>query len=54
MLTQTTVKILPRTASVAGGRETKKGESKENAGAKTKETNIKTLPQAAIVEGGRA
>ena len=35
------------------GRETKKGELKENTGAKTRETNIKTLPQATIVAGGR-
>ena len=33
--------------------ETKKGELKENTGAKTRETNIKTLPQATIVAGGR-
>ena len=31
--------------------ETKKGELKENTGAKTRETNIKTLPQATIVAG---
>ena len=52
MARQTTVKTLPRTVSVARGGETKKGELKENIGAKTEETNIKTLPQATIVEGG--
>ena len=34
------------------GGETKKGELKENTGAKTRETNVKTLPQATIVAGG--
>ena len=53
MIRQTIVKNLPRTASVAGGGETKKGELKENAGAMTRETNVKTLPQATIVTGGR-
>ena len=52
MIWQTTVDNLPRTASVAGGSETKKGELKENAGAMTRETNVKTLPQAVIVAGG--
>ena len=33
------------------GGETKKGELKENTGAKTKETKVKTLPQATIVAG---
>ena len=32
--------------------ETKNGELKENAGAKTRETKVKTLPQATIVAGG--
>ena len=36
-----------------GGGETKKGEFKENTGAKTRETNIKTLPQATIAARGR-
>ena len=53
MIRQTTVKTLPRIASVAGGGETKKCKLKENAGATTRETNVKTLPQAAIVAGGR-
>ena len=35
-----------------GGGETKKGELKENTGAKTRETKVKTLPQATIVAGG--
>ena len=35
-----------------GGGETKKGELKENTGAKTRETKIKSLPQATIVAGG--
>ena len=52
MARQTTVKTLPRTVSVARGGETKKGELKENIGAKTEETNIKTLPQATILAGG--
>ena len=52
MITQTAVKNLPRTASVAGGGETKKGELKKNAGAMTRETNVKTLPQTVIVAGG--
>ena len=47
-----TVKTLPRIVSVAGGGETKKGELKENAGAKTRETKVKTLPQATIMAGG--
>ena len=46
---QTTVKNLPRTAGVAGGGETKKGDLKENADAMTRETNVKALPQATIV-----
>ena len=46
-----TVKNLPRTASVAGGGETNKGELKENAGATTRETKVNTLPQAIIVAG---
>ena len=53
MIRQTTVKNLRRTASVAGGGETKKGELKENAGAATRETKAKTLPQAIIVAGER-
>ena len=53
MARQTTVKTLPRNASVARGSETKKGELKENAGAMTRETNVKTLPQVTIVAGGR-
>ena len=53
MIRQTTVKNLPRTGSVAGGRETKKGELKENAGVVTKETNVNPPLQAAIVAGGR-
>ena len=32
-----------------GGGETKKGELKENTGAKTRKTKVKTLPQATIV-----
>ena len=35
-----------------GGSETKKGEFKENTGAKTRKTKVKTLPQATIVAGG--
>ena len=35
-----------------GWGETKKGEMKENTGAKTRETEVKTLPQATIVAGG--
>ena len=31
---------------MAGGGETKKGELKENTGAKTRETKVRTLPQA--------
>ena len=42
-----------RAPSAWRGGETKKGELKENTGAKTRETNIKTLPQATIVAGGR-
>ena len=74
---QTIRQNLPRTASVAGGGETKKalwqdqppskpsrvssawrggetkkGELKENTGAKTRKTEVKTLPQATIVAGG--
>ena len=78
VIRQTTVKNLPRTASVAGGArrkrrqydntnyrkktpayrqrggggETKKGELKDNTGAKTRKTKVKTLPQATIVAGG--
>ena len=52
MIRQTKLKNLPRTTSVAGGGETRKGELKENAGAMTMETNVKTLPQATIVAGG--
>ena len=44
MATPTTVKTLPRIVSVAGGGETKKGELKENTGAKTGETEVKTIP----------
>ena len=36
---------------MAGG-ENKKGELKENTGAKVIETKIKTLPQATMVAGG--
>ena len=75
---QTIRQNLPRTASVAGGGETKKalwqnqppskpsrvssawrggetkkGELKENTGAKTRKTKVKTLPQATIVAGER-
>ena len=49
---QTIRQNLPCTASVAGGGETKKGELKENTGAKTRKTKVKTLPQATIVAGG--
>ena len=35
-----------------GEGETKKGELKENTGAKTRKTNVKTLSQATIVAGG--
>ena len=35
-----------------GGGETKKGELKENTGAKPRKTKVKTLPQATIVAGG--
>ena len=35
-----------------GGDETKKGELKDNTGAKTRKTKVKTLPQATIVAGG--
>ena len=47
-----TVKILPRTVSVAGGRDEER-RLEENTGAKTRETNIKPLPQATVVAGGR-
>ena len=47
-----TVKTLPRIVSVAGGGKTKKGEVKDNTGAKTRETKVKTLSQATIVAGG--
>ena len=50
MARPTTVIILPRIVSVAGGRETTKGELKENTGSKTRETKV-TLPQATIVAG---
>ena len=50
---QTTVKNFPRTASVAGGGETKIGELKENAGAMTRETNVKALPQPPSWRGAR-
>ena len=53
MARQPTVKVLPRTVSVAGGDKTKKGELKKNTGAKTRENKVKTLPQATIVAGGR-
>ena len=53
MARQTTVKTLPRTVSVAGGRDEGRQILQENTGAKTRKTNIKTLPQAAIVAGGR-
>ena len=53
MARPTTVKILPRIVSVAGGGETKKGELKENTGASTRGTKVKSLPQATIVAGGR-
>ena len=53
MARQTTAKTLPRTVSVARGSKTKKGELKENTGAKTRETKFKTLPQATIVAGER-
>ena len=39
MARPTTVKTLPRIVGVAGG-ETKKGELKENTGAKTRETKV--------------
>ena len=52
MVRPTTVKTLPPIVSVAEGGETKKGELKENTGAKTRETKVKTLPQATIVAGG--
>ena len=52
MARPTTVKILPRIVSVAGGGETKKGELKENTGASTRGTKVKSLPQATIVAGG--
>ena len=42
-----------RVPSAWRGGETKKGELKENTGAKTRETKVKTLPQATIVAGGR-
>ena len=54
MIRQTTVKNLPRTASVAGGSETENSELQKKAGAMTRETNVKTLPHATIVAGGRA
>ena len=50
MARPTTVKTLPRIVGVAGG-ETKKGELKENTGAKTRKTKVKTLPQATIMAG---
>ena len=52
MARPTTVKTLPRIVGVAGG-ETKKGELKENTGAKTRKTKVKTLPQATIGAGVR-
>ena len=41
-----------RVSSAWRGGETKKGELKENTGAKTRKTKVKTLPQATIVAGG--
>ena len=41
-----------RVPSAWRGGESRKGELKENTGAKGRETNIKTLPQATIVAGG--
>ena len=52
MIRQTTVNILPRTTSVAGGRDGER-RLKENAGAVTRETNVKTLPRTASVVGGK-
>ena len=53
MARPTTVKTLPRWyRRRGGGGETKKGELKENTGAKTRETKVKTLPQATIVAAG--
>ena len=51
MARPTTAKTLPRIVSLAGGAETKKGELKENTGAKTRETKVRTVPQATIVAG---
>ena len=48
MARQTTVKTLPRTVSVAGGGETKKGELKENTGANSQSQN----PPAGYHRGG--
>ena len=52
MIRQTTVKNPPANRHRGGGAETKKGELKENTGAKARETTVKTLPQATIVAGG--
>ena len=52
MAKPTTVKTRPRIVAAAGGGETKKGELKENTGAKTRKTKGKTLPQTTIVAGG--
>ena len=50
MIRQTTLKNLPRTASVAGGRD-EASRLKGNAGALTRENNVKTLPLTTIVAG---
>ena len=52
MARPTTVKTLPRIVGVTGGARRRKGELKENTGAKTRKTKVKTLPQATIVPGG--
>ena len=52
MARPTNVKTLPRIVGVAGGARRRKGELKDNTGAKTRKTKVKTLPQATIVAGG--
>ena len=52
MARPTTVKTLPRIVSLAGGGETKKGELKENTGAK--KGNQSQNPPAGYHRGGEA
>ena len=52
IIRQTTRQNPPAYRQRGGGGETKKGELKENTGAKTGKTKVITLPQATIVAGG--